>query len=86
MPSTPWVGIRPVSSMLEPASDLAASGSGEEEEEDEDSPLLIPKEADDCTCDTMELCQICQSFQVCSALIMIGRGAASQREINLHTF
>jgi hypothetical protein len=29
-------------------------------------PVLIPKETESCACDTLELCQVCQSFQVCA--------------------
>ena len=31
---------------------------------DDNSLVIIPKETENCTCDTLDLCQICQSFQV----------------------
>jgi hypothetical protein len=60
----PWTGTRLPSSLSEDAVCRVADSCSSVVEEDGDSPVLIPKEADDCTCDTLELCKVCQSFQV----------------------
>ena len=38
------------------------------EKSTEEETVLIPKESDNCTCDSLRMCKICQSFQVYAVL------------------
>jgi hypothetical protein len=53
------LSLRAVSFLL--AGEAARSATPED-----GGPVLIPKETESCACDTLELCQVCQSFQVCA--------------------